>query len=212
MNYIYDVALNFHDNYYEFFEWSKHDKIITIKKIPIICVNDDDFVLFKYNDVILNKNFLELIKNKTLYYSNYKGSQYCTLITNNKQTIGIMLDECGTLIKRSSLLIDEEFETLEIAEILKPISINFVKSKIKKNSINTMTRKDVINSEFLINFLDKLMEKNNKDLILYIYYDLFEEKIDNIDVVHKRLKKIAYSDNIDYKNKLLSIVSLINNK
>lgn len=212
MNYIYDLTLNFQDKYYEFFEWYKNDKIISIKKIPIICVNDECFLAFKYNDVMVNNNFLELIKDKTLYYSNYKGSLYCILITNNKQTIGIMFDKDGFIIKRSSLLIDEENETLEIAEILKPIKINLVKNSECKNYNNNLTRKENDDAVFLINFINKLIEEKNSELASYIYYDLFENKTDNINEIYNELKKIVYSDNVNYKNKLLNIVSLINNK
>lgn len=212
MNYIYDVALNFQDKYYEFFEWSKNDKIISVKKIPIICVNDENFISFKYNDIIVDGNFLELIKNKTLYYSNYKGSLYCTLITNNKQTVGIMLNNDGLIIKRSSLLIDEEDETVEIAEILKPVKINFIKNVEFKNDIKNITRKECENNEFLINFINKSIKEKNHELISYIYYDLFENKTNNINKIYDELKKIVYSNNMDYKNKLLNIVSLINNK
>ena len=35
MDYIYDIVLNFNDDYYEFYEWKQEDKIINIKKIPI---------------------------------------------------------------------------------------------------------------------------------------------------------------------------------
>ena len=33
MEYIYDIVLNFQDNYYDFYEWQKKDKIIPIKVI-----------------------------------------------------------------------------------------------------------------------------------------------------------------------------------
>ena len=31
MNYIYDIVLNFHESYYEFYEWKSTDKIINFK-------------------------------------------------------------------------------------------------------------------------------------------------------------------------------------
>ena len=30
MDYIYDIVLNFNDDYYEFYEWKQEDKIINI--------------------------------------------------------------------------------------------------------------------------------------------------------------------------------------
>ena len=41
MNYIYDVYLNLNDTLYDFFDWNKNDKLMHIKKIPIIMVSND---------------------------------------------------------------------------------------------------------------------------------------------------------------------------
>ena len=35
MDYIYDIVLNFNDDYYEFYEWKQEDKIINIR---IVCI------------------------------------------------------------------------------------------------------------------------------------------------------------------------------
>ena len=35
MTYIYDILLNFNEEYYEFYDWNKEDTIVHIKKIPI---------------------------------------------------------------------------------------------------------------------------------------------------------------------------------
>ena len=62
MIYIYDVILNFTDNYYyEFYEWNKNDNLLNFKKIPIIYVNNkvlDDFIK---NMIRINKTFLKKI-------------------------------------------------------------------------------------------------------------------------------------------------------
>ena len=54
MNYIYDIVLNFQDNYYQFFEWSRTDKIKNISKISIYHVTDQDLLNLKYNQVIID--------------------------------------------------------------------------------------------------------------------------------------------------------------
>ena len=48
MNYIYDIVLNFQENYYQFFEWSRKDKIKNISKIPVYRVTDEDLLKLKY--------------------------------------------------------------------------------------------------------------------------------------------------------------------
>ena len=35
MDYIYDIVLNFQNNYYEFYEWKTSDKIINVKKMLV---------------------------------------------------------------------------------------------------------------------------------------------------------------------------------
>ena len=40
MNYIYDIVLNFQDNYYNFFEWKNGDVIRNIPKISLYRVSD----------------------------------------------------------------------------------------------------------------------------------------------------------------------------
>ena len=51
MIYIYDIALNFQKNYYQFFEWNRHDKIKNFSKIPIYRVSDDDIMNLKDNEI-----------------------------------------------------------------------------------------------------------------------------------------------------------------
>ena len=58
MNYIYDIVLNFQDNYYQFFEWNRKDKIKNISKIVVYRVNDQDLYNLKYNQVTITGEFL----------------------------------------------------------------------------------------------------------------------------------------------------------
>ena len=41
MTYIYDIVLNFNNDFYEFYEWEKNDNLTLIKKIPLIKVESD---------------------------------------------------------------------------------------------------------------------------------------------------------------------------
>ena len=36
MKYIYDIVLNFNEEFFEFYDWNLNDEITHIKKIPII--------------------------------------------------------------------------------------------------------------------------------------------------------------------------------
>ena len=55
MDYIYDIVLNFHESYYEFYEWKSTDKIINLKKIPIYKVSTKTYLDIKNNTTIIDK-------------------------------------------------------------------------------------------------------------------------------------------------------------
>ena len=118
MDYIYDIVLNFQNNYYDFYEWKPTDKIINVKKILVYKVNNKNYLNLKYNDIILDTKILP--KQNKMF-----------LITNGVEVMGILLDNNGKLIKRSSLLIDESDEVLEDKETLKPFPLKYKKNNLK---------------------------------------------------------------------------------
>ena len=65
MNYIYDIVLNFQDNYYNFFEWNRDDKIKNILKIPLYRVTDEDIKILKNNKIKVDKKLIDkIVKDK----------------------------------------------------------------------------------------------------------------------------------------------------
>lgn len=166
MKYVYDIALNFYHDYYDFYEWNKDDKIINIKKIPLYRVSNKDYLSIKYNDVIIKNNLINMC-----------------LITNTLEVMGIILKE-GKVIKKSSLLFEEEDEILDSIEDMKITKINFKKNKYKKRFIISRNKKE---KKKYIDLFFKRIDKNNDEYLLrYIYYDLFN-KIDNIDNIYNTL-------------------------
>ena len=177
MNYIYDIVLNFNKEYYNFFEWNKRDNIVNVKKIPLFLVNNDTFKMFKYDNVTVSSDFINLIKDKTYTYSRIKIGN-TSLITNGKEVIAVLFNDKGELIKRSSLLLDEEEEVLDEIEGNKIYSIDILKKqKVKIENINR-TQKE--KKEFLIKYISK--EKNDINL-KYLYYDYFEKDENDSGVI-----------------------------
>ena len=94
MNYIYDVALNFQENYYQFFEWNRHDKIKNIPKIPIYHIGDEDLLSLKNNKIKVNSTLINKIKE-----DNKKQQKIICLVSNQKITLGLLFNEEGFLLK-----------------------------------------------------------------------------------------------------------------
>lgn len=183
MNFIYDIVLNFNKNYYNFFEWNKKDNITSIKKIPLFLVDKDTYEIMKYDNVTVDNNFIEAIKDKTFTFSRVKLGPSC-LITNGKEALGLLFKENGMLIKRSSLLLDEEDEVIDEVIGNDTYKIEIIKHhKLKHENVNRIEKEK---KEFLIKYINK--EKSDINL-KYLYYDYFEKEENNINVIKNNLIK-----------------------
>ena len=183
MNYIYDIVLNFNKDFYNFFEWNKNDNIINVKKIPIFLIDNDTFTSMKYDNVIVSKEFIDLIKDKTYTYTRSKLGISC-LISNNKEVIAVLFNDNGNLIKRSSLMLDEEEEVLDEIENDSLYKINIIKRR--KVNIENVNRNIKEKKDFLIKYINE--EKNDINL-KYLYYDYFEKDENNIKIIKNDLIK-----------------------
>ena len=182
MNYIYDIVLNFNKEYYDFFQWNKKDSIINIKKIPLFIVNNDIFNSMKYDLVSVNSLFIDSIKDKTYTYNKQKIGNSC-LLSNGKQVIGVLFNDKGELIKRSSLLLDEEEEVLDEIYSKEVTNIEIVKIRKGKNS-DSVNRVQKEKKDFLIRYIIK--EKNDINL-KYLYYDYFEKDENDSNIIRNCL-------------------------
>ncbi|MGN1311420.1 MAG: hypothetical protein ACI4U4_00225 [Bacilli bacterium] len=183
MNFIYDIVLNFNKDFYNFFEWNKNDNIINVKKIPIFLIDNDTFTSMKYDNVIVSKDFIDLIRDKTYTYTRSKLGISC-LISNNKEVIAVLFNDNGNLIKRSSLMLDEEEEVLDEIENDSLYKINIIKRR--KVNIENVNR----NIKEKKNFLIKYINKETNDINLkYLYYDYFERDENNIKTIKSDLIK-----------------------
>jgi len=181
MNYIYDIVLNFNKEYYNFFEWNKKDNIINIKKIPLFMVSNNIFNNMKYDIVKVSNDFINMIKDKTYIYSKKESIISC-LISNGKEVIGVMFDTEGNVIKRSSLLLDEEEEVIDELYDENVFDIDILSVKKRKN--NEINRVQKEKSNYLLRYIKK---ENNTLNLKYLYYDYFEEEEEDIVKIKDRL-------------------------
>lgn len=206
MVYIYDIVLNFNDELLEFFEWEDNDDIKYIKRLPLIRVNDNLIKDILENNVLFDDLLLDQIKGKTIYY-NDKDDNYPVIVLSN-QDIAIAVLVNNNCYKYSRLLLDEEYEVLNIVSKLDITKVEY--SIISKRSINNnLTRKERKIKNILLKEIDYLYNSNKLDKLNYYYYEYFNEINNNKEEVYKRLKDTLSV--IDDKHlKLLEIVHLAN--
>lgn len=202
MNYIYDIVLNFQDNYYQFFEWSRKDKIKNITRIPVYKVTDQDLNILKNNQVKISPIFLTQIKE-----DNKRYKKNMCLVTNAKLAIGLLFDNDGTLQKRSSLLFEEEDEVNQFGLTLETTKIEYLEN-IEKKPKNKL-RIEIEKKDTLIHYITKI---NDEITLKYLYYEYFQEECTNIKEIKKNLKCELEKNWTKKQNNLYYLVTLLNKK
>lgn len=202
MNYIYDIVLNFQDKYYQFFEWNRFDKIKNITRLAVYHIEDEDLNNFIYNQITIDNNFLETIKQE-----NKKYKQLMCLVSNTNQTIGLLFSKEGKLKKRSSLLFEEENEVNNFAKELPITKIKYLENIPQKPNNNL--RIEIEKKEALSNFI-----MQTKDILplKYLYYEYFQKESDNYNEIKSTLLNILEEEWTPNKNKLYSLINLLEKK
>lgn len=187
MNYIYDILLNFNDNYFDFYDWNKSDNITEVKKIPIFKITSEDMYKIKNNYVIFDNEFKSKIKNKTEYFIGRSIKLMSAfLLTDGIDVIGIKL---GNNVLYSSLQIDEE---LDILEELNIDNTNIKYDVVNKRQIDYFkTRYQIEQEKVVKNKLKDILKENNISKIKYIYYECFNKKENDIEIIKNNLKSAS---------------------
>jgi len=184
MNYIYDILLNFNSELYDFFEWNLNDNIINIRKILLYKVNSKTLLEFKDCQVKLDKAFLEKVKNKTEVFTNgdIEILEYAALFTDGSTVMAIQFDCNGYIYNKSSLLVDEDLDVLEISNRIKEIDISYECLHVKfYDQFKTRKEKQMI--EYIRKELDKCKQERSFDKLKYLYFECFGKNEDSVDKI-----------------------------
>lgn len=205
MIYIYDVLLNLRqmDEGLEFYEWKEDDLIEHIKKVPLFKVSKTLIEDLFTNKLQLDITILPKIRNKAICYFNGETKQipYLVLLSDGRKCFAIELDNKGNTLYKSSLLLDEEEEVLEMTEELVEMPIGYKKTKIKNNK-DQLTRFEKDNQKFLLRELEKI--KDNKEEINYLYEEYFDNNLTSIEDKFNTLKDNVYIGSSNYIKELKS--------
>lgn len=205
MIYIYDILLNLRqiDDALEFYEWREDDGIEHIKKVPLFKVSKTLIEDLFTNKLQLDITILPKIRNKAICYFNGETKQipYLVLLSDGRKCFAIELDNKGNTLYKSSLLLDEEEEVLEMTEELVEMPIGYKKTKIKNNK-EQLTRFEKDNQKFLLRELERI--KDNKEEINYLYEEYFDNNLTSIDDKFNTLKDNIYKGSSNYIKELKS--------
>lgn len=205
MIYIYDILLNLRqmDEGLEFYEWKEDDLIEHIKKVPLFKVSKTLIEDLFTNKLQLDITILPKIRNKAICYFNGETKQipYLVLLSDGRKCFAIELDNKGNTLYKSSLLLDEEEEVLEMTKELVEMPIGYKKTKIKNNK-DQLTRFEKDNQKFLLRELEKI--KDNKEEINYLYEEYFDNNLTSIEDKFNTLKDNVYIGSNNYIKELKS--------
>lgn len=194
MNYYYDIKLNFQEDNYYFFDWLKEDKLVFIKKIPLIKVNREEFLKIYTHHISISPNFLKVIKDKTILQNNQTIN--AILICDKNNTLAILFDKSGKEIKRSSLDFKDEESICEIIYTAKKVDLQY-------NVLNIITPKETLRivdkiKSTIIKDIENL-KRTNIDKLKYYYFEYFNEECDDLDIMTTKLKnEILKTKSNDY--------------
>ena len=188
MNYIYDIYANINKKYYDIYDWQKKDKIIHIKKIPIFKIKSSDLQKFIKDEIKLDETFVKSIKNKTEFFNNNLNSNFCAF-TDMRDEIITKISNNGNIIGKSSIHFTDKYNAT-IA--FKKINLSNIDYKITKViPLDSENRYEKIRRNFLMKNIDIL----SKEKLTYLYFECFEQKVDNEKIIKNHLKKEIVKQN-----------------
>ena len=208
MNYYYDVVLNFSDINMLFYEWNKFDNLELYKRVPIIQVNSKTLNDFINNNVVVDENFLEMIKDK----AKKKGDcpSYIAIFADRNGSIALEFDENGNSLYRSFLDIDDDLNISEFLYTVDIMKVSYeIKDEIKYNDCLRMEDEIKLLIKTEINSLHK---KKDFVKLKYLYMEWFNKvPYDNEQIYDYTINKLNDKVGIEEK-RIYDLIKLSYNK
>lgn len=206
MVYIYDILLNFNKDLIEFFEWEDTDNIKYVKKIVVFKTSSKVINDVIYNEVVFDSNFTRTIPKYEM--NGMKDAGSLCILTDGLMAIGLLIKNNKPILI-SRLLLDEEYEVLELVNNLDNTIINYKIMNPKTKEIGFLTRKERKIKNKLSLEIDKLYEIDKNEKLIYLYYEFTNCESGNVDYIYKYLKDSL--NNFDYRHKKLYDILLLSN-
>ncbi len=198
MNYYYDLYLNFQENNTFFYDWEKDDTIEYYKKLPLFQVSTEVFEDILNNQIMVEKNFLDLIKTKTKS-NNY---EYIALFGDKNSVIALKFDENGLNIDRSFLNLDDELNIIEIMYTVPTQKLIY--REIKKIAYNESLRAEDRIKHIIKTEIESLNNKKEYYKLEYLFVEWFntfpQNKESMIEIMKEKLNHTIGEKEINILN------------
>ncbi len=212
---VYDIVLNLLDSnrVYESFEWRDNDNVEHIKKIPMVRVSTNTLDDIINSTFTIEKEFLKDIYKKSEVYNADVTEiiDYGILFTDNFKVIAVEFNKEGKSLFKSSLLLDEEEEILELSNDIKLMDLKY--KILKKNKqTNYLTREEEFKKKYLLKELKNTYKNKKYEKINYLYDEIYPK--DN-KIASEKYKYLIndIEDNYSAKhNKIYKILRLTHKK
>lgn len=184
----YDILVNYQKIAYEFYDWNKTDNVKHIKVIPTFKVSDKCLQDFYNYDLMVDRTFLDMIKDKTEIF--IKGltvkEPYACVLFSSYSALSFKFDKQGNVIGKSNLLFDEADDIITTFYSLEETKINYKVTNMEKlNSFYTRYESKMIDD--LINYLKQIQKNSNDYETKYIYFECFNKEIDSSKKAYEKL-------------------------
>ena len=192
MNFYYDIALDFLENNYLFYDVAKTDKFWSIKKIPLFQVSSKTRQDFNLNKIQVDATFLKMIENKTVTATG--KIKYAAILADKNSAEAYLFNDEGVVTHYSPLALVDEINLLEVIYTIKNIEINY---EIKgKNKINPDLRQEKYLQNLIKEEIIKLYHQKNLLKLQFLYLEWFDILETNIDVIYNKMLA-ALNEKID---------------
>ncbi len=184
MTNVYDLFLNFQEDFLEFFEWNKQDEIEHIKKIPMVSVSKKVFMDLVNQDVRVSSSFLSQIYEKCEKYD-LETIPYACLFHDSKSVVAIEFGKDGNSLYKSKLLLEDEEELLryQIEEENFPLEYQI----LYEHQPTFFTRKEKKVKNFLEKEIEKTYQNKEQSKLQYLYLEYFDEVEEDLKKMKERL-------------------------
>ena len=204
MNYYYDLVLNFNETAFMFYEWNENDVIELIKKIPLFSVNNKLLKDLIYNEIVVDKEFLNLIEDKCELKNG--TLKYVALFASKNGAIALEFNNDGKSISRSFLQVDDEIGVTEMLYTIPLFKFDYTLGQKIKINKNLRIEEDI--KKFIELEIDSLYKKGNFDKLKYLYNEWFLKDSDDLNIIYKDMKEKLKGDLTDKEMNIYNLIRL----